>query len=198
MPLLVEPSWLSCDAAVACCAQHCAQLAHGKARLVHATPHMQPLLLLAPTHALRVLLPPLQGLVTVRAFRQQEPFQQRSTQLLDASNRAWWPAQVSRGLVTAAAYPNGRAESSSSAGKQTLPGISSGNRQSHLMAATSTTNPPTHPLRHLQCINRWLSVRLEMLGITVVFLTALLVGVALPRDAGLAGLAITSALNLTG
>lgn len=51
---------------------------------------------------------------------------------------------------------------------------------------------------HLQCINRWLSVRLEMLGITVVFLTALLVGVALPRDAGLAGLAITSALNLTG
>ncbi|PRW61038.1 multidrug resistance-associated 1 isoform X8 [Chlorella sorokiniana] len=83
----------------------------------------------------------LQGLVTLRAFRQQAPFQQRSTQLLDASNRAWWPAQ---------------------------------------------------------CINRWLSVRLEMLGITVVFLTALLVGVALPRDAGLAGLAITSALNLTG
>ncbi len=37
-----------------------------------------------------------QGLVTVRAFRQQAPFQQRSTQLLDASNRAWWPAQVCR------------------------------------------------------------------------------------------------------
>ena len=49
-----------------------------------------------------------------------------------------------------------------------------------------------------QCINRWLSVRLELLGISVVFGTAVLVGVAAPRSAGLAGLALTSALNLTG
>ncbi len=62
----------------------------------------------------------------------------------------------------------------------------------------TTMSPMCRSPPHLQCINRWLSVRLEMLGITVVFLTALLVGVALPRDAGLAGLAITSALNLTG
>ena len=41
-------------------------------------------------------------------------------------------------------------------------------------------------------------MRLELLGILVVFCTAILVGVALPRNAGLAGLAITSALNLTG
>jgi hypothetical protein len=47
----------------------------------------------------------------------------------------------------------------------------------------------------LQCINRWLSVRLELLGISVVFGTAVLVAVAAPRSAGLA---LTSALNLTG
>ena len=45
---------------------------------------------------------------------------------------------------------------------------------------------------------RWLSVRLEMLGICIVFGAALFVGVLLPRNAGLAGLALTSALNLTG
>ena len=50
----------------------------------------------------------LQGIATVRAFRQQAAFQRRNAQLLDASNRAWWPAQ---------------------------------------------------------CVNRWLSVRLELLGI---------------------------------
>ncbi|PSC76242.1 multidrug resistance-associated 1 isoform X1 [Micractinium conductrix] len=83
----------------------------------------------------------LQGLVTVRAFRQQAAFEQRNSLLLDGSNRAWWPAQ---------------------------------------------------------CINRWLSMRLELLGISVVFGTAVLVGVAAPRSAGLAGLALTSALNLTG
>jgi hypothetical protein len=47
-------------------------------------------------------------------------------------------------------------------------------------------------------VNRWLSVRLELLGISVVFGTAIFAGVLLPRSAGIAGLAITSALNLTG
>lgn len=56
---------------------------------------------------------------------------------------------------------------------------------------------PSSPT-HAQCINRWLSVRLELLGISVVFGTAVLVAVAAPRSAGLAGLALTSALNLTG
>jgi hypothetical protein len=55
---------------------------------------------------------------------------------------------------------------------------------------------PHPPLR--QCINRWLSVRLELLGISIVFGTAVAVAVAAPRSAGLAGLALTSALNLTG
>ena len=45
---------------------------------------------------------------------------------------------------------------------------------------------------------RWLSVRLEMLGICIVFGAALFVAVLLPSNAGLAGLALTSALNLTG
>lgn len=37
-----------------------------------------------------------------------------------------------------------------------------------------------------------------MLGICIVFGAALFVAVLLPRNAGLAGLALTSALNLTG
>ena len=41
-------------------------------------------------------------------------------------------------------------------------------------------------------------MRLEMLGICIVFGAALFVAVLLPRNAGLAGLALTSALNLTG
>jgi ABC-type multidrug transport system fused ATPase/permease subunit len=49
-----------------------------------------------------------------------------------------------------------------------------------------------------QCVNRWLSVRLELLGISVVFGTAAFVSSLLPTSAGLAGLALTSALNLTG
>jgi ABC-type multidrug transport system fused ATPase/permease subunit len=49
-----------------------------------------------------------------------------------------------------------------------------------------------------QCVNRWLSVRLELLGIGVVFGTAAAVSAAAPTSAGLAGLALTSALNLTG
>ena len=48
------------------------------------------------------------------------------------------------------------------------------------------------------CLNRWLSVRLELLGIAVVFGAALTAGVLLPVSAGVAGLALTSALNLTG
>ena len=54
------------------------------------------------------MLPGMQGIMTVRAFRQQAAFERRNADLLDASNRAWWPAQ---------------------------------------------------------CVNRWLSVRLELLGI---------------------------------
>ncbi|KAG2450119.1 hypothetical protein HYH02_000222 [Chlamydomonas schloesseri] len=50
----------------------------------------------------------------------------------------------------------------------------------------------------IQVVNRWLSVRLEMMGALVVFSAAVTVAVIFPRNAGLAGLAITSALNLTG
>jgi ABC-type multidrug transport system fused ATPase/permease subunit len=51
-----------------------------------------------------------------------------------------------------------------------------------------------------QCVNRWLSVRLELIGISVVFATAVLVSTPVlgGTSAGLAGLALTSALNLTG
>ncbi|GIL72743.1 hypothetical protein Vretimale_4441 [Volvox reticuliferus] len=50
----------------------------------------------------------------------------------------------------------------------------------------------------IQVVNRWLSVRLELMGAMVVFSAAVTVAVIFPRNAGLAGLAITSALNLTG
>jgi len=46
--------------------------------------------------------------------------------------------------------------------------------------------------------NRWLSVRLEFVGNTIVFSTAMCVAILSFRGAGMAGLAITSALNLTG
>lgn len=41
-------------------------------------------------------------------------------------------------------------------------------------------------------------MRLEFMGALVVFAAALAVGLVSPRNAGLAGLALTSALNLTG
>ncbi|GBF89551.1 canalicular multispecific organic anion transporter [Raphidocelis subcapitata] len=50
----------------------------------------------------------------------------------------------------------------------------------------------------IQLLNRWLSMRLELTGAMLVFFTAVAVGVLLPRNAGLAGFALTSALNLTG
>lgn len=50
----------------------------------------------------------------------------------------------------------------------------------------------------IQLLNRWLSIRLEVTGASVVFVTALAVGVAVPVSAGLAGFALTSALSLTG
>ena len=46
-------------------------------------------------------------------------------------------------------------------------------------------------------MNRWLAVRIDFISNIVVFATALLVSVVLPVDAGLAGLAITAAINLT-
>uniref|UniRef100_A0A061RCR8 ATP-binding cassette, subfamily C (CFTR/MRP), member 2 n=1 Tax=Tetraselmis sp. GSL018 TaxID=582737 RepID=A0A061RCR8_9CHLO len=50
----------------------------------------------------------------------------------------------------------------------------------------------------IQVVNRWLSVRLELIGIAISFGTAIFVAVVLPTNGGLAGLALTSALNLTG
>ena len=46
-------------------------------------------------------------------------------------------------------------------------------------------------------VNRWLSIRLELLGNGIVLATAIVVSLLI-GDAGLAGLALTSALNLTG
>ena len=46
--------------------------------------------------------------------------------------------------------------------------------------------------------NRWLSVRLEFVGALTVFGTAMTVAILTHHGPGLAGLAITSALNLTG
>lgn len=49
----------------------------------------------------------------------------------------------------------------------------------------------------LQVMNRWLAVRIDFISNIVVFATAILVSVVLPVNAGLAGLAITAAINLT-
>ena len=46
--------------------------------------------------------------------------------------------------------------------------------------------------------NRWLSVRLELVGNSIVFATAMCVAILSFQGAGMAGLAITSSLNLTG
>lgn len=46
--------------------------------------------------------------------------------------------------------------------------------------------------------NRWLSIHLEIMSSSVVFFTALMVAVFMKQRAGLAGLAMTSALNFTG
>lgn len=50
----------------------------------------------------------------------------------------------------------------------------------------------------MQVVNRWLSIRLDMLGTLVSLGTALAVTIIMPQSAGLAGLALTAALNLTG
>eukprot|EP00210_Caulerpa_lentillifera_P002714 g2594.t1 len=50
----------------------------------------------------------------------------------------------------------------------------------------------------LMSINRWLSVRLDSMSAFIVFITAIAVTAFMRTDAGLAGLALTSALNLTG
>ena len=83
----------------------------------------------------------LHGLVSIRAFGKQKLFRATNVEVLDNSNRAWWPAQI---------------------------------------------------------VNRWLSVRLEMMGALIVFSAAFFVTVVMPRNPGLVGLVITSALNLTG
>ena len=49
----------------------------------------------------------------------------------------------------------------------------------------------------LQIMNRWLAIQIDFISNKVVFGTAILVSVVLPVNAGLAGLAITAAINLT-
>lgn len=50
----------------------------------------------------------------------------------------------------------------------------------------------------IQCVNRWLSIRLELTGAFIVLSSAVVVAGLLPSSPGLAGLAISSALSLTG
>jgi hypothetical protein len=65
----------------------------------------------------------------------------------------------------------------------------------HLQAHIEQSNRAWWPI---QLLNRWLSIRLELTGAVIVFICAVAVSVLVPRNAGLAGLALTSALNLTG
>ena len=50
----------------------------------------------------------------------------------------------------------------------------------------------------IQCVNRWLSIRLELTGALIVLSSAVVVAGIFPSSPGLAGLAISSALSLTG
>jgi len=50
----------------------------------------------------------------------------------------------------------------------------------------------------IQCVNRWLSIRLELTGALIVLSSAVVVAGLFPSSPGLAGLAISSALSLTG
>lgn len=115
----------------------------------------------------------LQGLITIRAFRKQADFDQKDRRLIDHSNRAYWP-------------------------------IVSVNRCGGWRHALDTLGGTTcmagpEPLFPLVCLNcRWLSVRIETYGNLVVYGAAIFVGVLTQRNAGLAGLALTSALNVTG
>ena len=65
-------------------------------------------------------------------------------------------------------------------------------REARLVDASSRTIWP------LRVLDRWLSVRLELLANGVVGGTALAYAIAPPTSAGVAGLALTSALQLTG
>eukprot|EP00216_Chloropicon_sp_CCMP2111_P001940 CAMPEP_0198246788 /NCGR_PEP_ID=MMETSP1446-20131203/46149_1 /TAXON_ID=1461542 ORGANISM="Unidentified sp, Strain CCMP2111" /NCGR_SAMPLE_ID=MMETSP1446 /ASSEMBLY_ACC=CAM_ASM_001112 /LENGTH=1394 /DNA_ID=CAMNT_0043931111 /DNA_START=581 /DNA_END=4768 /DNA_ORIENTATION=+ len=82
----------------------------------------------------------LQGLSVIRAFGLQNRFDEKNLNLLNNSNRAYWP------LVSS---------------------------------------------------NRWLSVRLEFLGSSITYFCALLSAVYSAHSAGMSGLAITSAMNVT-
>ena len=72
--------------------------------------------------------------------------------------------------------------------------------QLHIHCLCNTVVVPTHAkqMRTAVQANRWLSLRLELLGITIVVATAALASLFLRGNPGLAGLALTSALNLTG
>jgi ATP-binding cassette subfamily C (CFTR/MRP) protein 1 len=54
------------------------------------------------------------------------------------------------------------------------------------------------PWWQIQSLNRWLSVRLEMMGNGVVFAAAAAVGAVQQRSPGMAGLGVSSAMALTG
>ena len=66
--------------------------------------------------------------------------------------------------------------------------------QSHV---PSLTLLPSDKCIAVQIMNRWLGVRIDFISNTVVFATALMVSALLPVNAGLAGLAMTAAVNLT-
>lgn len=65
-------------------------------------------------------------------------------------------------------------------------------KNEHLINLSNRANWP------LVSANRWLSIQLELMSGTIVFCTALVVAVVFRRQAGLAGLALTAALNFTG
>ena len=68
------------------------------------------------------------------------------------------------------------------------------------LGSASAHCKPSESLRwhHLAMWRRWVSLRLQVISIAVVFATAVLVVTLLADNPGLAGLAMTSALSTTG
>lgn len=67
----------------------------------------------------------------------------------------------------------------------------------HALPAANFTKLGRRHCGVVQIMNRWLGVRIDFISNTVVFATALMVSALLPVNAGLAGLAMTAAVNLT-
>eukprot|EP00955_Chlamydomonas_euryale_P069511 360476-Chlamydomonas_euryale.AAC.6 len=101
---------------------------------------------------------------------------------------------TSNGVLVAAACECGRG--CETRGHPPLRALSCGGCSAHVPRYPRAY--PLHNPAQVQVVNRWLSVRLELMGAAVVFSAAFFVTAVLPRSPGMVGLVVSAALNLTG